>query len=136
MTQDGEHLRQTLGLVDRNQAGGRIRKSLPGQRSAGRARRTFEIEVRPFRQGVAGKRALAALPRPHQEDGGKRPEEGVKTIGMQSLDIFHTLQFSTNGSKLQGIVLYQGNLEKIAGYCCKPKLSNGVLKPWSSGLME
>ena len=49
--------------------------------------------------------ALAALPRSDQkEDGRKRFEQGVKTIGGQSIDIFHTLQFSIKGSKMQGII--------------------------------
>jgi hypothetical protein len=60
----------------------------------------FEIEVGPFREGVACKRALAALPRTHKEDGGKRSEEGVKTIGTQSIDIFHALHFSLKSSKM------------------------------------
>jgi hypothetical protein len=28
----------------------------------------------------------------------------VKTIGTQSIDIFHALQFSIEGSKMQGII--------------------------------
>jgi hypothetical protein len=112
MTQGGEHLRQALGLVDRKRAGVRVEKAFQIGCQHGEVGRTLEIEVSPFREGVASKRALAALPRPHKKDGGKRSEEGVKTIGMQSLDIFHTLQFSIKGSKLQGINSTAGSREE------------------------
>jgi hypothetical protein len=81
MTQGGEHLRQTLGLVDRNRAGVRVEKAFQVGRQQGEVRRTFEIDVGPFREDMARKRALAALPGSHQEDGGKRSQEGAKAIG-------------------------------------------------------
>jgi len=71
--------------------------------------------VGPFREGVACKSALAALPWPHKEDSGKRSEEELKTIGTQSIDIFHTFQFSIKGSKIQDIVLKAGNREGRGG---------------------
>jgi hypothetical protein len=90
----------------------RVEKTFQIGSQHGEVRWTFEIEVGPFWEGMVRKRALAALPRPHKEDGGKRSEEGVKTIGAQSLNIFHTLQFSIKGSKLQGIVLTTGSREE------------------------
>jgi hypothetical protein len=104
MTQGGEHLRQALGLVNRKRARVRVEKAFQIGSQHGEVGWTFEIEVGPFREGVARKCALAALPRTHKKNGGKRSEEGVKTIGTQSIDIFHALQFSIKGSKLQGMV--------------------------------
>jgi hypothetical protein len=103
MTQSGEYLRQALGLVDRNQPGVHVEKAFQISCQHGEVGWTFEVEVGPFRKGVACKSALAALTRPHKEDGGKSSEEKVKTISTQSIDIFHTLQFSIKGSILQGI---------------------------------
>ena len=99
ITQGGEHLRQALGLVDGERAGVRVEKTFQIGRQHGEVGGSFEIEVGPFREGVVRKRALAALPRTHKEDGGKRSQEGVKTIGTQSLDVFHALYFSIPGSK-------------------------------------
>lgn len=48
---------------------------------------------------VAGERALSALARAHEKHGRERPKEEPKTIGLLSLDIFHTMQFCTVGSK-------------------------------------
>jgi hypothetical protein len=42
----------------------------------------------------------------------KRSEEGLKTIGTQSIDIFHALQFGIKSSKLQGIVSTTGSREE------------------------
>jgi len=103
MTQGGEYLRQALSLIDRNRSKVRVEKAFQIGSQYGEIGWTFEIEVGPFREGVARKRALAALPRSHKKDGGKGFEEGVKTIGRQSIDIFHALQFSIAGSKKQGI---------------------------------
>jgi hypothetical protein len=104
MTQGGEYLRQALSLIDRNRSRVRVEKTFQIGSQYGEIGWTFEIEVGPFRKGVARKRALAALPRSHKKDGGKRFEERVKTIGTQSIDIFHALQFSIEGSKMQGII--------------------------------
>ena len=49
-----------------------------------------EFKVGPFREGMARQSALAALPRPHKEDDGKKFEGELKTIGTQSIDIFHS----------------------------------------------
>jgi hypothetical protein len=104
MTQGGEYLRQALSLIDRNRSRVRVEKAFQIGSEYSEIGRTFEIEVGPFREGVARKRTLAALPRSHKKDGGKGFEKGVKTISTQSIDIFHTLQFSIEGSKMQGIV--------------------------------
>jgi hypothetical protein len=130
VAKDREYLRQALGLVDRNRAGVRVEKAFQIGRQHGEVGWTFEIEVGPFGEGVARKRALAALPRTHKENGWKRSEEGVKTIGIQSLDIFHTLQFSIKGSKLQGIVSTTGSWE--AGFSFHETSGCG----WSKGGVE
>jgi hypothetical protein len=91
MTQGGEYLRQALSLIDRNRSTVRVEKAFQIGSQYGEIGWTFEVEVGPFREHMARKRALAALPRPNKEDGGKRSQEGVKTIGARSLDIFHTL---------------------------------------------
>jgi hypothetical protein len=87
-----------LGFVDRDGTGMRAKKTFQIGCEHGEIGWPFEIEVRPFREGVAGKRALAALSRPRKENGRKRPEKREKTTGRQSRDIFHTLQFSTRSS--------------------------------------
>jgi hypothetical protein len=89
----------------------RVEKAFQIGRQHGEVGWTFEIEVGPFREGVERKRALAALPWTHKEDGWKRSQEGVKTIGTQSLDVFHVLHISIIGSILQGIVSTTGSPE-------------------------
>jgi hypothetical protein len=83
----------------------RVKKAFQIGSQHGEVGGAFEIEVSPVRECVARKSALAALPWPHEEHGGKRPEEEVKTVGIQSGDVSHTLQFSIEGSKMQGIGL-------------------------------
>ena len=103
MAQGRKYLRKSLSFVDGNRAGVHVEKSFQIVSQHGEVGWTFEIEAGPFWEGVARKRALAALARPHKENGRKRPEEKVKTIGAQSVDIFHTLQFGIKGSKMQDI---------------------------------
>jgi len=105
VAKDGEYLRKALGLIDDHRARVRVKKAFQIGSQHGEVGGAFEIEVSPVRECVARKRALAALPWPHEEHGGKRPEEEVKTVGIQSGDVSHTLHFSIQGSKLQGIGL-------------------------------
>jgi hypothetical protein len=105
MAKDREYLRKALGFIDYNRARVRVEKAFQVGSQHGQVGRAFEIEVSPVRECVARKSALAALPRPSEEHGRERPEEGVKTVGIQSGDIPHTLHFSIQGSKMQGIGL-------------------------------
>jgi len=67
-------------------------------------RQTLPLSCRCDQPSPAEPEILHALPRTQKKNGGKRSEEGVKTIVTQSIDIFHTLQFCRKGSKLQGMV--------------------------------
>jgi hypothetical protein len=101
-----------LGLVDCNRARVRIEKPFQIGSEHGKIGWTFQIEVGPFRKGMACKSALATLAWPHKEDSGKRSEEGLKTIGTQSIDISHNLQLSIKSSNLQGILSMTASREE------------------------
>jgi len=74
-------------------------------------RQTLPLLCRRDHPSPAESEVLHALPQYGKEDGGKRSQEGVKTIGTQSLDVFHTLYIGIIGSKLHGIDLTTGNPE-------------------------
>ena len=80
MTQGGEQLGQPLRFVHGNCGRVRLEEALEVRGQQSEVGGTLEIEVGPLRESMACESALAALPRPNQEDGGKRTEEGFESL--------------------------------------------------------
>ncbi len=57
----------------------------------GQIGRAFEVEVSPVRQGMTREGALAALARADEQYGRERTKKEAETLGLQSLEVTHTL---------------------------------------------
>jgi hypothetical protein len=91
MTQEREELWKPLCFVNYDRPGMGVEETFQvGGKQLG-VRWPLEVEMSPIREHVPRERALAALPRPDDQDRRERLEKRTEPLLLEPVDVSHTL---------------------------------------------